>query len=372
MPVASDPPLKLVVDATSLLLPRTGIGTFTAELLKALGPRPDVEVSAFVTGRAGHHWLPDDVSDGVREIPGRLPSRVVRTLWRHTTIPRLEWLAGQVDVVHGPNYLVPPSKQAVTVVSVHDVGFEHDPPMSIPGARVHRQTVRTAIGRGAWVHTISDYVAAEVRSIYDIDPDRVVTVPVGVWLPPPGANPVAGGPFVLALGSVDRRKDLPTLVAAFNEVAPEYEDLRLVVAGPDGDAADEWDRAVAASPYRHRIVRLGWVDEPTRSCLLHEAAVVAYPSLYEGLGMVPLEAMLAGTPVVTTRVAAIPEAAGHAALYVGPGYPEELAGALERVLADAALASDLVARGRIRASRFTWDRTAEAMVGLYRRAVAFR
>ena len=364
--------LKLAVDATALLVPRTGVGTFAAELLKELGKRSDFEVSAFVLASVGRHWLPDDIGGSVVEVPGRVRNGLVRRLWRRLPVPTVEWLAGQADVVHGPNYLVPPAKRAASVVSVHDVGFEFDPPMAIPGAMGHRQSVRNAIRRGAWVQTGSEYVAAEIRDVYDVSPDRVVAVPYGVRLPPPGPHPMPGAPYVLALGSTDRRKDLTTLVAAFDEVASEHGDLRLLHAGPDGDASDQLDQAIANSPHRHRIQRLGWVDDATRSSLLHGAAVVAYPSLYEGFGFVPLEAMLAGAPVVTTQVASIPEVAGNAALYVAPGDREAMAEAIRKALTDTALAVDLVIRGRARAAGYTWARTAAGMADLFQAAAASR
>ena len=368
VPVNSGDTLRLAVDATQLLVPRTGIGTFTAELLKELGRRPDLEVSAFTTGRAGRHWLPDDVRGAVQEIPGRLPSRIVRRMWQRLAVPSVEWLTGGVDVVHGPNYLVPPTRRAATVLSIHDVGFEFEPPMSMASALAHRETVRAGIGRGAWVHTVSEYVAQEVRDIYDVSPDRVVAVPNGARLASPGPHPAPGAPYVLAMGTADRRKDLTTLVAAFDQVAPEFRDLRLIHAGPDGDASEELDQAISHSPHRQRILRLGWVDDHTRSSLFHEASVVAYPSLYEGFGLVPLEAMLTDTPVVTTKVAAIPEVVGEAALFATPGDPDELAEALRRALGDAEQAASLVAAGRTRVADYTWERTAAGMAALYLRA----
>ena len=363
--------MKLAVDATALLLPRTGIGVFTSEVLRALAARPDIAVAAFNTswrGR-GRGWLPADTPPEVREVPGRLPTGRVRRLWEYLPIPPLEWFAGAADVVHGPNYLVPPSTKAATVVTVHDVSFEHGPPLCIEAAVFHRRSVRTAIKRGAWIHTGSEYVAEEVRSIYGINRQRVVTVPYGVRLTVAGPHPAPGAPYVLALGTADRRKDLTTLVAAFDSLAATHHDLRLIHAGPDGDASDDLVDAIGRSPHRDRILRLHWVDDAARAALIEQAAAVAYPSLYEGFGLVPLEAMAAGRPVVTTPVSAIPEVSGDAAVYAAAGDADALADGLQRVLTDESLASDLAARGRARAAGFTWDRTAEGLIDLYTRAL---
>ena len=364
--------MKLAVDATALLLPRTGVGVFVAEILRALSARPEVRVSAFnISWRGrGRGWLPRDVGDDVGEIPGRMPTGRVRWLWERSSLPRLEWFAGRADVVHGPNYLVPPASHAAAVVTIHDVSFEHGPPLCIEGALPHRRSVRAAIRRGAWVHTVSEYVADEVRSIYDVDHHRVVTVPNGVRLPPAGRHPSPGSPYVLALGSADRRKELTTLVAAFDELAALHADLRLLLAGPDGDATEDLVRAIERSPHSERIERLGWVDDGARAALVRQAAAVAYPSQYEGFGLVPLEAMAAGRPVVTAPVAAIPEVVADAAVYAAPGDAAELAGGLQRVLTDSALATELAARGRARAASYTWERTAGGLIDLYRRAVS--
>ena len=366
--------MKLAVDATSLLLPRTGIGVFTSEMLRALAGRPDMQVSAFNTsprGR-GRGWLPSEIGDGVHEVPGRMPTGGVRWLWDSLSVPRLEWLAGSADVAHGPNYRVPPTTRAAPVVSVHDISFEHGPPISSPAGRAHRRSVRAAVRAGAWIHTDSEYVAAEVREIYPIEPHRVVTVPLGVRLPPAGPHPAPGAPYVLALGATDRRKGLTTLVAAFDALAFTDRDLRLVHAGPDGDASDDLSDAINRSPHRDRILRLGWVDDGARTALIEEAAAVAYPSRYEGFGLVVLEAMAAGRPVVTTQSAAIPEVAGDAAVYVEAGDADALAGGLHRVLTDQELSAELSARGRGRSAVFTWERTADGLIDLYTEASAAR
>lgn len=380
--------LKLSVDATALLLPRTGIGLFTAEMLQALSMRGDVRVSAFNAswrGR-GRGWLPSDVSngsnlsdgtdtgdvgDGVVEVPGRLMTGRVRLLWEYLALPRLEWFAGAADVVHGPNYRVPPTARAAAVMSVHDVSFERAGSGSAPAAAL-RRSVRTAIRRGAWVHADSDYVAEEIRATYRIDPQRVVTVPLGVRLPSAGAHPAPGAPYLLSLGSSEQRKDLTTLVAAFDAIAAQDRDLRLIFAGPDGNAAQALAEAVSRSPHCERILQLGWIDDSSRAALIRHAAAVAYPSLYEGFGLVPLEAMLAGRPVVTTPVSAIPEVAGDAVLYAAPGDADELADALRQVLTDSELVASLAERGRARAATFTWERTAEGLMNLYRQAVTSR
>jgi len=146
--------------------------------------------------------------------------------------------------------------------------------------------------------------------------------------------------------------------------------LDLVIAGPDGWGAPALDAALAASPHRERIRRLGWVRDDEAAALMRGAAVYAYPSVYVGFGLPPLEAMAAGTPVVTSTAGSLPEVVGEAALRIAPGDADALADALARVLDDDALSEDLRVRGTERAAGFTWDRTASGLVATYRRLAA--
>jgi len=185
-------------------------------------------------------------------------------------------------------------------------------------------------------------------------------------------QPPRPAPYVLALGAVEPRKDLPTLVEAFAEIASTHQDLELVVAGPDGWGTPAFAAAVASSGVARRVVRLGYLEQGHRQSLLREASVLAYPSLYEGFGFPPLEAMAAGVPVVATRAGAVPEVVGDAAELVVPGDAAALAGALARVIDDGDLRARLVEAGRVRVASFTWASSVALMMDLYELAARDR
>lgn len=372
--------IRVALDATSLLDVRTGVGQFTARIAEELAGRPDVDLRAFAVtwrGRGGGR-LRAAVPAGAAVIDRPVPALIARMVWRRSALLPAEWLAGVCDVVHGPNFVVPPARWAAEVVTVHDLTTVHFPELCTDDTRTYPEMIRRAVARGAWVHAVSGFVADEVRDVFDVDPDRVVAIANGV--PPlvadrPGSDAaagrrLAGGPqYLLALGTVEPRKNLPLLVEAFDAVAATDPDLRLVIAGVDGWGADElastWGRARA----RRRIRRIGWVTDAQRAALLRGAALFVYPSRYEGFGLPPLEAMAAGTPVVATDVGALPEVLGDGA-YLVAGERDALAGAIGEILADPSLASRLVARGAQQVRRYDWTSTADGLVGLYRRAVA--
>jgi glycosyltransferase involved in cell wall biosynthesis len=155
-------------------------------------------------------------------------------------------------------------------------------------------------------------------------------------------------------------------------LAASHPDVSLVLAGPPGWGEAALDAAVAASPARGRIVRTGWVEDADKAALVERAAVLAYPSLYEGFGFPPLEAMRAGVPVVATRTGSVPEVVGDGALLVEPGDRDGLAAALERVLVDDSTRRDLVAAGSAWVSRFSWQSCGAGLEQLYRDAAGDR
>ena len=225
------------------------------------------------------------------------------------------------------------------------------------------------------MHTISDFVAHEVRDHFDLPDERVVRVYPGVpdtrsGDAAAGRSLASGETYVLALGTVEPRKNLPTLVRVFDRLAGTDEDVLLVVAGPDGWGVEPYADAVARARFGARIRRIGYVTDAQRADLLAGATVLAYPSLYEGLGFPPLEAMAAGVPVVTTRAGGLPEAVGDAALAVDPTDVDALADALGRALTDHELRASLVERGLEQAARFSWERAIDGLVDLYRRVAA--
>lgn len=360
--------LRLAVDATPLLASPTGVGAFVSGALPALAARDDLDVSAFTLAWRGggiSHRLPAGVAAVSRPAPASLLIRA----WSSLDLPPGEWWTGRADVVHGTNFTVPPCRTAAAVVTVHDLTPLRFRDLAAPATQPFPAVVRRALRRGAWVHTPSAFVAAEVVELLGADPERVRAVHHGVPRHVP-AEPVErpAEPYVLAIGTVEPRKDLPTLVRAFDAVAAAHPDLHLVLAGPSGWGTGALDAALARASAADRVVRLGYVSAGQRTALLEAAAVLAFPSLYEGFGFPPLEAMGAGVPVVAARAGAVPEVLGDAAMLVAPADADALAEALALVLTDDARRADLIARGRARVEAFSWQRCAEGLAALYRAA----
>lgn len=373
------PPVRLAVDVTSLLGTRTGIATFTDEVLRRL-PRTEVDVSAFAVTRRGASAVDDLLPPHVHMHHRPMVARPLRMLWSHSDHPAIERWTGPVDVVWGPNFVVPPASRAARVATVHDLTCVHFPAMCTRDTLQIPRLLRRAIADGAWIHTVSRSVAEDVLAVFGADPERVVTIPNGAPARRPSTeidrlasrgHAIAGtDDYIAFVGTLEPRKDLPSLIAAFDGLAGDRPELRLVLAGPEGWGVDAVDAAIERCTHRDRIVRTGWLPAPDRDAVLAGARVFAYPSRLEGFGLPPLEAIALDTPVVATRVGALPEVLDRAARWCDPGDVDSLAAALAAVLDDSSLATSLVTSGHGRLTHFGWDATADALVTLFERAAA--
>jgi glycosyltransferase involved in cell wall biosynthesis len=237
-----------------------------------------------------------------------------------------------------------------------------------------QRAIPAGIARADQVICVSESARQGAIEHAGADPARTHTVPLAVdhdrYRPadgdrPAGVRSICDGPYLLWVGALEPRKDVPTLIRAFEQLAAEIPH-RLVLVGPDAWGAEVITERIAASPVRDRIVRTGWISEDTKADLYRHADAFAYPSLAEGFGLPVLEAMACGTPTVTTTGSAPEEVAGDAALTVAPGDAEALAAAIGRALGEDA--ARLRAAGPARAARYTWEDTASRTVEVWRRA----
>ncbi len=372
--------LSVALDATPLLGHRTGVGVFCLGALGALGQRAELDVRAFAVSWRKREGIDALLPPNVTAAQRPMPARPLHALWGRGATPPIEWFIGDVDVVHGTNFVVPPTRRAGAVVSVHDLTPLHHPELCNQATLAYPGLIRTALRRGAWVHTDSAFVAGEVIEAFDADPARVRVVAPGV---PPAIEvdrattravvaaflPAGVGRYILAVGTAEPRKDLPGLVRAFDELAERHADLALVLAGQPGWGEHALEAALVSARAAARVVRTGWVDQGALDALLREAAVLAYPSLYEGFGFPPLEAMAVGVPVVATRAGSLPEVLGAGASMVDVGDHDGLVEALDDVLTDPELRGRLIGAGAQQAALFSWDRCGEGLAHLYRDVV---
>ena len=357
--------LRVGFDTGPLFGPKTGIGFAVEALRAALQLRDDVELHEYLVS-----FRARPAATTLR-LP--LPAMVARRCWALADHPLADRWLGDVQVVHGTNYVVPPSRLP-RLVSVYDCWFLRHPDQAAPAVRLAGRVLRRAVAHGAVVHTSSHATAAAVREL--LPGARVHTVhlaPLPLAAPPtqPPLPQLAGRRYVLAIGTLERRKNLSRLVEAFGVLASTDHELLLVLAGNDGDDTAAVRRTVdSLGTHAGRVVFTGRVDDPSRSWLLHHAAALAYPSLDEGFGFPLLDAMQANVPVVASNAGSIPEVAGDAALLSDPTDVAALAQNLDLAVHSPSVRSHLQAAGTQQLQQFSWQRCAREMTQLYRSVAA--
>jgi glycosyltransferase involved in cell wall biosynthesis len=303
--------------------------------LRELRRRADVAVEELSFGGAARAWnLPRDA------------------LWYPLTLPRA---ARALDVLHCPTYRGPVVGRVPVVVTVHDLAvFRH------PGAfnrwsrwygpRVVPRVLRTA----RLVIAVSEFTKRELVDVLGVPAEKLRVIPNAVEDSFTADGPAADGDYVLAVGTLEPRKNLPRIVDAARRAG-----IELRVVGARG-----WGRVEVDG---NDVRWLGEVPDAELVRLYRGARCVAYPSLYEGFGIPVLEAMACGTPVVTSRGGATEEVADGAAVLVDPHDPADIAAGIERAIRDR---RELVERGLARARSFSWPAIAEATVEVYREAAS--
>jgi glycosyltransferase involved in cell wall biosynthesis len=301
----------------------------------------------------------------VRQLP--LPRPALYEAWHTVGWPPVQRATGPVDVVHATTLVLPPAS-APLAVTVHDLAFLRFPEvLTRRGLRFHRRGLVLLRRRADLVLCPSATTAAEVVGA-GFPSERVRVVPWGVDPERAGAAAVddvrarhgLARPYVLFVGTLEPRKNLAGLIAAFRQVGEGHD---LVLVGPSGWGAD---LAELARGLEGRVRALGFVPEADRRALVAGAVVAAQPSWHEGFGLPVLEAMAQGTPVLTSSGTGTEDVAGGAALLVEPGDAAALAAALEHLLRDEGARARLAADGLARAAQLTWAATGRATLAAYR------
>lgn len=351
----------------------SGVEEYTTQIIRALihiapqhnyhlfynsaGP---VQLPNFGTGRVAVHGL-------------RFPNKLLNTLQLVANTPKWNQLIGaDIDVVFVPNTrLLPLSTQVPLVIVAHDLSFELFPEFLTLRRRVWHKLMRPRhLARSAdHVIAVSDHTKQDLIDLYDLSPTAVSVVHSGVSAIPARAAQVQQlrrrralpERFVLYLGTLEPRKNVASIVRAWSVIAP-YIDQDLVIAGERGWQERDVLRAITASVHKSRIHRLGFVSESDRDALYAAADLFVYPSFYEGFGFPPLEALLAGTPVVTSFNSSLPEIVGRWATLVDPYNPSQLAAVMRELLSKPERVSDTI-RAEIQET-YSWDTAAKQTINI--------
>jgi glycosyltransferase involved in cell wall biosynthesis len=371
-------PMRIAIDARKLR--DYGIGTYVRNLLRELA-RIDATTEYSVLCREQDCRIVHDMGanfHAVKETAGAY------SIGEQFAVP-LDLRRERVNLFHAPHYVLPPLTPCRSVVTIHDcihLRFPQYLPNRIAYAYA-RASLWTATHRAARVLTVSETSKRDILEYFRIPESRVEVIYNAIderfWQQPTADDMERvreryqlNAPFVLYAGNIKPHKNLERLIEAFNMLrqTPHLKDVQLLIIGDEISKYAALRRAV----HRHKLHRhvrfFGFVSDQTLAALYRLADVFVFPSLYEGFGLPPLEAMASGTPVITSNVSSLPEVVGDAAIKIDPYDPSAIAEALGRVLTDAALRADLRARGLERARSFSWERSIRRVREVYDEVLA--
>ena len=355
-----------------------GVGTYTRNLIATLA-RLDRETHYTLVG-TGDDWshldrLPDNFSLLEAE-----PGRALRLAWKLRR--------QKTQLCHTPYLATSWVFPCPHVVTVHDTAEFLD--LSGDGGTladlIRFQRTRLALRRARRILSVSQATGRDLQRLFGIPRDKIEVIynaldPRLAGTPPPAdqertlSRYNVNSPYLLYAGNVKPHKNLPRLIEAFALVKdelrahPRYADLKLLIIGDELSQHPQLRRTVIQSRTQQDVRFLGFVDAPTLSIFYARAAAFVFPSLHEGFGLPPLEAMAHGTPVVSSNVSALPEVLGEAALYVNPENVFDISRGIRQLLLDDKLRQYLAEQGRAQVAKFSWEKSVERVLAVYRETV---
>jgi glycosyltransferase involved in cell wall biosynthesis len=372
--------MRIALDGLPLSEPLTGIGHYTLEIARHLASSGKDDVS-LLSPRGFASSLPSAIEKAPNLHFIRPTVNPLTRHWWSIGLPRYIRKTG-IEIFHGTNFEVPVGGDVPSVVTIHDLsmllyGNTHEKKL----VRRARQRLPMMARAATMIVTDSEAVRQEVHVHLSIPLERIVAVPIAArrcFHPIDVAQTVdlrkrlgIGGEFLLYVGTLEPRKNLLTLVRAFENVVTKYpRRLQLVLAGRKGWMIDDLFRYAKWSPAGNQISFTGYLSDDELCALYSSCTLFVYPSLYEGFGLPPLEAMACGAPVITSRIPSLMETVGDAALMVDPQDAHAWAEVMISLLEDENMRRHLAKKGTQRAAEFSWERAAEMTRIVYDEALA--
>jgi glycosyltransferase involved in cell wall biosynthesis len=371
--------MKVAIDARKLH--DFGIGTYIRNLLRCLA-RIDAETEYVLLCRQADLGIARQLGPNFRTLLEPSPNYSLR---EQIHVP---WvlLRERPDVFHAPHYVLPLCVPCRSVVTIHDC-IHLMFPQYLKNRASHayaRAVMWAAARRSDCILTVSEASKRDILHFFNVPAEKIVVVSNAIderFSIAPPEDDVArvreryqlDQRFVLYVGNIKPHKNLVRLIEAFSELRQgELEDLKLLIIGDEISRLPALRRAVHKHKLHKHVRFLGYLPDETLAILYRLAALFVFPSLYEGFGLPPLEAMASGTPVVTSNVSSLPEVTGDAAVLVDPYDVDSLVDGMRRVLTDPALAAEMRRMGLARAREFSWERSVARTRDMYQQVGAQR
>src|SRR6186713_139088 len=350
-----------------------GIGTYIRNLLRQLA-RIDQNTEYILLCREPDLGIAAQLGPNFRTVLEPSPNYSLREQIHVPWVLRRE----RPDVFHAPHYVLPPAVPCRSVVTIHDC-IHLMFPQYLPNRAAYayaRASMWTAARRSDRILTVSEASKRDILHLFNVKPEKIVVVYNAIdehFAAIPSDEHVArvreryqlDHKFVLYVGNIKPHKNLVRLIEAFSQLRRTHDDVKLLIIGDEISRLPALRRAVHRHKLHKHVRFLGYQPDDTLAILYRLASVFVFPSLYEGFGLPPLEAMASGTPVVTSNVSSLPEVTGDAAILVDPHDVTSIEHGMRRVLTEPGLAAEMRRLGLLRAREFSWERSVRRTLAVY-------
>ena len=377
--------MKLAFNATSLLSPLTGIGQYSLQLATGLAARPDINVEFFYATRWSREVITTPPAFTASLLP-KLRAYIPYSYELKRFVSRCQFRMGNAskrfDLYHEPNYLTLPI-DAPKVVTVHDLSWIRFPEMHpIERVRAMNKYFEPSLAGASLILTDSDFVQQELIDVFGVEAKRMRTVRLGVeplFKPQSqemtksvlSAHGLVHRQYLVAVGTLEPRKNLQLALQAFMQLPVRLrQNFPLVIVGMQGWHTTELTRNLAPLIAAGEVQQLGYLPRGDLAAVIAGAIALIYPSVYEGFGLPPLEAMACGVPVIAANASSLPEVVGDAGILIDPQDVQGLVQAMKELIENAVLHDDLSLKALKRSATFSWQRCVDQTVGAYQEVLS--
>ncbi len=367
--------MKIGIDGSGAMGAQTGVGNYIYKLIKHLSMTDNndylVYLNSFRPGKI------NPFGNGYHVAKNRIPAKIQRLLHNHLKIP-IEPFTGNIYIFHGPNYFVPPTRKARTIVTVHDLTFEFFPETMIGrDAAYYKKYVPMSMQKADHILTISNSSKKDLIERFKVPEDKISVTYMAA-----GSNfaPISNkdviksvlekyklpSSFLLTVCTLEPRKNLVTLVKAMSALRKNKKnEQKLVVVGGSGWKNDELFKQISELGLENDIIFPGYIGQEDLPALYNACSLFLFPSLYEGFGIPPLEALSCGTACICSNSSSLPEVVGDGAILIDPLNADEWAQQIEFLLDNPSKIDELSEKGLQQAKKFSWGKTARETLAVY-------
>lgn len=364
--------MKIAVNTLGPSKIKAGIGNYVAQVCALFPVLAAKHSYVYVVNKENETLFNQIPNIQLLHAPSYTKNRLLRMFYEQFILP-LQLKREKIDILFSPGFVCPIIKTAKYVTTIHDMTFFTHPQYHESWkVRYFKRMIPISVRRSDAILADSESTRQDILKILKTKEEKVTTIPLA-------ANKIPFWPlnsskellkkkygikdhFILFVGMIEPRKNVESLIKAFAQIKSKE---KLVIVGKQGWMMDHLQTLIAELNLKERIIFTGYVPDEELGAFYAKASVFVYPSHYEGFGLPVLEAMQAGCPVITSNISSLPEVAGEAAILVDPNDVKSIANAINTVLADKLLQSELMDKGKVQAEKFSWEKTAKETLKVF-------